>query len=283
MGKKPTPEEVDLRKAERREADARATLQKLGGVTGEVMTAISRYFALYAAKPRPDLLVDTLARIDELGLMQLPEHRHGVAGAISGIFNLHPEHQDAWRAALKERPRLAKILESAERLTPPVSDEAIKWPGAVDYLWMNWLITRDHLALRRVLTLGHRLDAVGEAAIATLHLNAELPEVQAAIVDTLKKREEQALLYRHRIPPGVPVEDVSALRKLVASTALAIRHVVLVGWMPGEEGGFLIVTVDGTKPAGCPDVWRQRPVRLRKAKPEELRAHRELLDQAEAP
>lgn len=283
MAKKPEPEETDLRRAERREAEARTHFEACGGPGGEVMQALSRFFALYAHKPRPDLFIDTLARIDELRIMQLPEHRYGVAGAIAAIFSLHPEHQDGWRAEVQKRPQLSKILASAERLAPPLTDETIKSPGAVDYLWMNWLITRDNAALRRVFKLAHRLDPVGEAALAMLHLHAEMPEVQVELMGTLQKRQQSALPYATTIPQNVPVQDVTALRQLVASTALAIRQVVLVGWLPGDDGGFLVVTVDGRRPSNCPTQWRQRPVKVRKANPEELRAHQELLARAEDP
>lgn len=283
MGKAADKKDVDLKKAERREAEARRRLNAAGGISGKHMLALGRYFALYASKPRPDLFLDALARIDELGLMLLPEHRDGISGAVASVFSLHPERQDAWRLELTRKINLGRILETAERLTPPLSDAAISRAGCVDYLWMSWLVTRDLPALRRVLSLAHRHDPVGEAAHALVLLNAEMPEVNGALAEMLQRRQQSALPHRIAVPVEVPVEDVTALRLAITVDPEQTRKIVYVGWVTGETGGFIVVTLDGSRPAGCPEHWRQRPVKVRKVKPDELKAHQSLLDALEEP
>jgi hypothetical protein len=283
VGKAADKKDADLKKAERREAEARALLHRAGGLTGKPMLAIDRYFAQYASKPRPDLFLDVIARIDELGLMLLPEHRDGISGALASVFSLHPERQDAWRLALAQKPSLGKILDTAERLTPPMNDAAISRPGCIDYLWMSWIITRDLAALKRVLSLAHRHDPVGDAAHALILMHAELPEVSGALVETLQRRQASALPYRSAAPPEVPVDDVTALRLMLTMDPAQMKKILLVGWVTGDAGGFLVVTTDGSKPRGCPETWRQRPVKVRKAKPEELKVHQGMLDAAEDP
>ncbi len=279
MAKPPKPDQ-DLRKAEKREGLARARFQELGGVSGTSFVALGHYFSTYAQKPRPDLFVDALGRIHELGLMLLSEHRHGIGGALAGIHARHPELHDSWK---KLPPDLARILQASLNLTPPVNDTDIANPSCIDYLWMLWFVTRAPGALKRVILLAHRLDPVGEAAVALLSMHAEMPEVSEVFISIVQARQARRNPYRLAPPVGVPVDDVDALRRELVADPMKSRKIVLVGWTSGDDGGFMVVTIDGMRPAMCPSTWRQRPVRVRKARPDEMAAHRAYLDAAAEP
>lgn len=301
MAKRAPKPEPDLRKAEKREAAIRVALAADGGVTGPTMRAISRFFGHYSARPHPELFLDVLGHVGRLQIMALPEHRNGVGGAIAAVVSLHPEYQDAWRAA---QPRL---IESAERLSPPIIDEEISRPGQTEYLWMLWIVTRDRNALQRIIRLAHRHDSVGEAALSLLHAHATMPEVQASLIQTLAARQARMIPHFAVATTDVPIEDIRSLRDAVTAHVPNLKKVVLVGWLAGmpeapkpkrrgkakpqpesgadvvRTGGFLIVTVDGGSPPGCPISWNGKPVIVRKAKPEEMRAHRAMRDAAEEP
>ncbi len=308
---KPDPDR-ELRRAEKREQDIRAALAKVGGVTGPVMSAILRFFGRYAENPRPELFLQVIQSVANLQLMALPEHRNGLAGAIAAVVMLHPEHQDAWRQGkvglIMDGPvdahtcsRLAKVIEAAEAIAPPLSDEEVTKPGHIEYLWMTWIVAREEAVLQRVIRMAHRHDAVGESALQLLHAHGTMPEVQNQLMQVLQARLRGIPHYKGA-PPNVPVEDVRALQAmLVAQAAEQVgtgtgtgagarggpahprKHLVLIGWLPGETGGFLVVTTDGKKPAGYVETWRQRKVVVRKAKPAEMQAHRALIDAQEAP
>ncbi len=292
----------ELRKAEKREATIRLALASDGGVAGPTMRAISRFFGRYAVKPHPDLFTDVLDHIERLQIMLLPEHRHSLGGAIAAVVSLHPEYQDAWRAAYP------KLIKSAELLTPPIVDEEISRAGQTEYLWMLWVVTRDHSGLQRIVRLAHRHDTVGEAALSILHAHATMPEVQAVLMQTLAARHARMIPHFATAPIDVPIEDIRSLRDSVTAHVANLKKVVLVGWLVGlpdapkpksrrgkkplapsesgdgaRTGGFLMVTVDGSTPPGCPISWKGKPVIVRKARPEELRAHRALREAAEAP
>lgn len=329
MGKAAERHEHNLRKAERREEEIRERFAAQGGLMGPVMQAILRYFHTYATKPRPDLFMSTLGRVSELGLMQLSEHRHSLAGAIAAVVALHPEHQDAWRKGIdRAHPDLvthtasggyadlARIVGAAERLSPPITDEEISRTGETEYLWMTWVVTRDMPVLQRLVRLASRQDRVGESALALLYAHAHLPEVTAVLSETLQRRQSGSLPSPRGIVPTAALEAIAGLKQAVAADPFVRRRVVLVGWLPDPApvsikgassapnrsgaptptavptplrpsdaltGSFLIVTVDGTTPATCPTTWLERPVHVRKAKADEMRAHQMLLQQAEEP
>lgn len=281
MGKAAVRKEANLRKAEKREETVRAALNKAGGVMSPIMLSIFRYFHQYSTKPRPDLFPDVVGRVVELGLMTLPEHRHSIAGAIASIVSFHPEHQDHWRKGL-EAPLLA-VIASSDRLAPPITDEAITFPHQVEYLWMSWVITRDLAVLQRIVRFAHRQDTVGDAAVSLLHAHAHFPEVGAVMAAIVARRQRSLMpSYRGQVP-GVPIAQVNELQAVVCADPVARKRIVLVGWIPGDEGGYLVVTTDGDKVASCPDQWHGQKVIVRKAKPDEMRAHTELRNAAEAP
>ncbi len=296
--------DVDLRRAEKREGVIRARLAKIGGITGSTMRAVSRFFCRYAETPRPDLFPFVLDKIQHLQIMALPEHRNGVGGAIAAVVSLHPEHQDAWRKAH------TRLIESAERLSPPYIDEEVSRAGQTEYIWMLWLVTRDQSALQRIIRLAHRHDSVGEAALSLLHVHAMMPEVASVLVETLTARQARAMPHFQVPATDVPIEDIRSLKDAIVTPTT--QQVVLVGWLMGNPdapepkpkkarrkkslsslvteagniartGGFLIITVDGSTPPGCPLSWKGKPVVVRKARPEELRAHKAMHDAAEAP
>jgi hypothetical protein len=281
MGKAAIRKEANLRKAEKREEQIRDALNEIGGVMAPVMQSIFRYFHYYSTKPRPDLFVDMLKRVLELRLMQLPEHRHAIAGAVASIVMFHPEHQDLWRKGI-ELP-LRQIIESAERLSPPPTDEGITWPTQVEYLWMSWVITRDLAVLQRLVRFASRQDAVGDTALSILHAHAHFPEVKAVMTSILSRRQRDLTPSYRGHAPDVPVAQVNELQAVVTRNPLTMRRVVLVGWIPGETGGYLVVTTDGEKPDPCPEMWHEQRILVRKATPEEMRAHQALLTAAEEP
>jgi hypothetical protein len=297
VGKAADRHEHDLRKAEAKEREIRARLDSQGGITSPIMLSIFRYFHIYAQTPRPDLFDSVLQRIDELGLMSLPEHRHSLAGALAAVVAQHADKADVWR--------LHRLVQTAERLTPPPSDEEVSRPGQAEWLWMSWVVTREAAVLQRVVRLANRDDSVGETAVTLLDAHAHMPEVQAALVALLAKRQAAVMApFRHAPPSGVgaglvkvPDEvraQVTALREHVTQDPAARRSVVLVGWVPPAAAPtptaatYLIVTTDGLPPIGAPLTWPPGvpdplPVVVRKATPQQLAAHRQLHDAAEEP
>ena len=294
MGKAADRHEHDLRKAEAKEREIRARLDEQGGITSPVMLSIFRYFHTYAQTPRPDLFDSVLQRIDELSLMSLPEHRHSLAGALASVVAQHADQPD-----LQMRWRQHRLVQTAERLTPPIADEEVTRPGQAEWLWMSWVVTRDDPVLQRVVRLANREDSVGETAVTLLDAHAHMPEIQAVLVALLQRRQAQVMApFRHVQPPGlVKISDeiraqVTALREHVTADPAVKRSVVLVGWVPPGGGPapatFLIVTTDGLPPIGSPLAWPPGaadalPVVVRKATPQQMAAHRQLHDAAEEP
>ncbi len=284
--------DLELRRAEKREGLIRAALAKAGGVASPTMQAISRFFCRYAELPRPDLFLDTLAHIQRLQIMSLPEHRNGVGGAIAAVVSLHPEYQDEWRGKHKA------LIDSAERLAPPFVDEEISRPGQTEYIWMLWVVTRDAAALQRIVRLAHRLDSVGEAALSVLHRHAAYPEVSAILFQTLAARQARAVPRQQASPMSAAVLAVRELRAhLTEAAGGRDRNLVLVAWLKAESkplkklkkgevppvGSFVIATITGAIPMACPTQWKGYPVSVRKAKPDEVRTHKALIDAAEEP
>jgi hypothetical protein len=280
MGKAALRKEANLRKAEKREESVRQALTQAGGVMSPVMQSIFRYFSAYSVKPRPDLFVDVLKRVSELKLMILPEFRHSIAGAVASIVSFHPEHQDAWK---KLDEPLLQIIQTSERMSPPFTEEEISWPHQVEYLWMSWIITRDLQVLQRIVRFANRQDDVGDTALSILHAHAHFPEVTAVMATILKSRQHNLTPPYRTTFAGVPHAQINELQALVVADPLGRKRVVLVGWIPGPDGGYLVVTTDGEKPVPCPELWHDQKVHVRKAKPEEMRAHEELLSAAEEP
>jgi hypothetical protein len=265
--KKPAPEVV--LKSDKREAEARARFQAIGGLGNTKVQAISLFFSTYHQDPQPGRLIEVARVIDACGLMLLPEHRNGVAGGLAGVLGI-PEHEP-------DDP----LLRAALRLAPPEQDEQVTRAGQVEYLWMHWIVTRRPAERERIIRLAHRQDAVGEQALAFLRIHAEMPEVARALHAALSRRQQAVSTA---IPPGVPVEDVHALKEhLLAASPLNFSQILFVAWLPGDEGGFVVTTQNGASPIGCPKAWRQRQVLVKKAQPQELAAYRALLDAAEEP
>ncbi len=259
--------EVDISRIEKREDRLRSSFEAQGGMSGETMQAILAFFTEYPKRPRPHLFLLVIERIKELHLLSLPEHRYGVAGAIAAVYRLHPEHEDAWKKAE------GQVLEVAENLAPPFSDEEIERPTHVDYLWMTWLVTADDGAWQRVYRLAHRTDEVGVHARMILHVNQTLPQVQAALEQLRLRGAVGVQVFGGKGEQAPPVADVQALAQMLVEVPSNRKLVVLVGWMLTPAPAFQVVTPDGTKPSNCPDTWKGCPVLLRAATADEMRQH----------
>ncbi len=277
----------DISRIEKREARLRASFEAQGGLGGETMRAVIAYFTEYRTKPRPHLFLTVIERVRELNLLKLPEHRYGTAGGLAAVFRLHPEHEDEWKAA--EGPLLA----NAELLAPPLSDEVIERPFHVDYLWMNWLVTADQAAWERVYRLAHRTDEVGVHARLVLHAHQTMPEVQAAVEQIRSQTMPGKALQQAMKAGEVPMAQVNALGKHLLTFRGNAHLVVLVGWEPAElatpandtphGSRYLVITPDGSRPPGCPDVWEGEPVVVRCATLPEMLQHQALIDASEDP
>lgn len=259
--------DVDISRIEKREGRLRSSFEAQGGMSGETMQAILAFFTEYPKRPRPHLFLLVIERIKEMHLLSLPEHRYGVAGAMAAVYHLHPEHEDAWKNAE------GQVLEVAENLAPPFTDEEIERPTHVDYLWMTWLVTADDAAWQRVYRLAHRTDEVGVHARTILHVNQTLPQVQAALEQLRLRGAAGVQVVGGKGEQAPPVADVQALAQLLVEVPSNRKKVVLVGWMLTPTPAFQVVTPDGTKPSNCPDTWKGLPVLLREATADEMRQH----------
>lgn len=296
----------DMSKIDAREAKIRAEFEALGGTQGVKMRGILWLINAWHAKARPDLVVNFLTCIDALHLMSLPEHRHGVAGAIVAVISSLPKREQAAYRAMAvgelnptaaadageltpeqgvpvsggKRAPFKILIDSAYKLAIPVDDVLDLRPGHIDFLWMQWLVSRDDALLNRLvrLTTGHPSVEVRQQGTILLRAHVHLQPV----ADRL--RAVQALLGAtvNRIPPNVPKADVDALGAHLVKTA-GLATIILVGWRAGEEGGFFVVTPDGERPPNCPDKWMQRPLTVEKATAEQMEQHRAVLSARDEP
>ena len=305
----------DMSKIDAREHRHRAEFEAAGGIHGTKMRGILWLINAWHTRPRPDLVENFLKAIELLHLMALPEHRHGVAGAIVAMIGSLPKReQAAYRgmsmnelnptAALDAgeltpeggvptgKAPFAPLINSAHKLAIPVDDVLDLRPGHIDFLWMQWLVSRDDMLLNRLvrLTTGHPNLEVRTQGTILLRAHVHLPPV----ADRL--RAVQALLGAtvNRIPPNVPKAEVDELGAflvkggvLTPGTApvqgVGLNTIILVGWRPGEDGGFFVVTPDGERPPNCPDKWKQRPLTVEKATAEQMEQHRAVLSARDEP
>jgi hypothetical protein len=309
----------DMSKIDAREARLRADFESMGGITGVKMRGILWLINSWYKKARPDLVHNFLFQINALHLMSLPEHRHGVAGAVVAIISSLPKReQAAYRGmpvnelpfikdpvvadAGEETPAdgvpivtsgkarsnapFKALIDSAYRLAIPVEDVLDLRPGHVDFLWMQWLVSRDDVLLNRLvrLTTNHpSLDVKQEGAVllrAHIHLQP--------VADRLRAVQAFLAPAAGRVPPNVPKAEVDALGQFLVkggagTSGAGLSAIILVGWTPGDEGGFFVVTPDGVRPPNCPEKWHQRPVAVHKATEAEMEAHRAFLSARDEP
>jgi hypothetical protein len=290
----PTDEEARLRRAERREAVARANLQSAGPADRVLklldhFTRAGRLVSDTARAGHRERFGWALDTIVELELMLLPEHRAGVAGAVVAL--LHQYYPDVDRpddfmpvdkAEIEKvfiGPR-AKLVDACVRMTPPPRDAEISRPNQVEWLWMAWATNKAAPLLSRIASLAHRRDEVGEMAILLLSTNAGIPEVQHVLQ---RLRQDQGGITNMASGQQAIRNDVSSLRLLLTADPLWRRQILFVAWIPGDDQGFVVVTRDGITPPNCPTLWRQRPVKVRAPLPAELAKHEAMRSMAEDP
>ncbi len=230
----------------------------------------------YRADPQPAEIPALLRFITDLELMTLPEHRHGIAGALVGISGLHPELRDRWRA---EAP---KLFAAAEKLVPANEAEAAISCDQIEFLWMLWMTTGDAVVLRRLFKEAHRGGVAGERAAVLIAVHSSMPDVEQEL---LRSVEAGRTVGNAPVPlppaqasqrKGIPQADVTALNRHVASLREGIQRAILVGWTPAQGGTFIIVTPDGQDWPECPKVWAGRPVVILKADAKQLEIHQQV-------
>lgn len=272
MGKAAEIHASRLVKAEKRETKAREGVQTPAGQRR--LVGILQFFTLAHRQPIDRFCAYcasvgpiTLAAIDEMKLMYLPEHRNGVAGAIRGLIELASARSCPLEWVPAEQQSL---LDASRRLEPAAVDAAVTHPGHVDYLWMQWMVGRKSSVLERVGNIATRRDPVGEQALSVIVANAHTPEVTKAL-EHLRRR-----VVRQATPIGIPHEytpttSIKTLRQAIQNEPLARQLVVWVGWLP-ERRKIVIATRDGERPAGVPEKWDDIDVVARKALPYEVDA-----------
>lgn len=282
----PKPDAMDLR-AREYEQEIRAAVEAVGGIGGPRLAWLPAYFASYRLDPDPGRFIEALGVIEEFKLMALPEHRHGLAGAVVGVLFKHAEQSDGWRAS-KHR----SVIATAERITIPLVDQDIANPLMVDYLWMFWMTTGDTGTLKRIVRLALQPGQVGEQAAVLLAAHAMLPEVAVqldqlaasgcAIGGTPVPLPSAYTTVRKDIPHA----EVKSLYAHLIAIPGTRQRLVLVAWLPGTlevPQGFLAVTRDGHRFNGLPLEWEGYPVHVRRATVDEAKRHQAVLDAAEEP
>lgn len=241
------------------------------------IVALGMLFGNYRADPRPEDMLAHLNVINDLEIMALPEHRHGIAGALIGVSGLHPERKRDWVA------RAPKLFAAAERLIPSDEAEAVLSRGHIEFLWMLWMTTGDPPVLRRIFKEAHKGGPTGDCASALIALHAHLPDVATELMRAIQEGRTVGGAPVS-IPPrqtvqrkDVPQADVSELTRHVAALPGGIARAILVGWTPVQGGTFIVVTPDGKGWAECPKEWKGRPVEFVKADAQQLAAHEQIL------
>lgn len=248
------------KRAEEQERQIRERLNEAGGFGSKAMRMLDVFFSHYHQLPTPESFPEVLKVITDLQLMQLPEHRFGVAGGIAAVASLHPDLLPAWK---RDYPVL---VTSAIRLTPPIIDTDISSPGHIEHLFVWWLVTREAATLQRIVRLATREGPVGLMCQALLYDNVNLPEVKQ-VVDA-NHAKWSPLMNRQ----GFIDQKLQEL----ANSLVGKPNVVCVGKQ--ADGVIVCVTLDGSRPPGCPDAFICRePTR------EELKVYRAVLDQSEDP
>lgn len=281
--------EADMSKIEARERKMRATFEASGGVEGEHMVALVRLFQEYHDTPRPESIMDALARIHELNLMSLPEHRHAIAGALRGVMDTIPHGPaqadgDTTSALVRSwKEAYRAIMESVTRLIPPDDNHQITRPGQIDYLGMRWLVTRNRLLLERVCLLALRNDEVGQHTLQFLQAYQGMPEVREASLALLLASTGASPIVGDG---GAKRQQVDLLVRYLLDMPGNREQLVYVGWIPTQDlvpATFVVATLDGARPKHCPQTWQEQPVTVRKATPAELIAHHKLAAAGDQP
>ena len=247
------------KRAESHEQALREHLAAVGGYGGRAMRTLDVFFSHYHQLPTPENFSKVLGIITDLQIMQLPEHRFGVAGGIAAVVSLHPDLAATWK---KDYPVL---ISSAERLTPPLVDNDITNTGHIEYLFLWWLVTRDAATLDRLVRIANSNLAVATMAKALMLDNVNLSEIKK-VVD----------IHSAKWSPIIHQGMIDAKIQEIANLLIGKPNVMCVGKQ--ANGVIVCVTTDGLRPPGGPEgVTYREPTR------EELQVYRTVLDQAEDP
>jgi len=232
---------------------------------GMVMQDIANFFLTYAADPQPGAVDVVMGRITALGLMQMPEHRSGIAGAIHAMAAMSPHLglvlDTGW-------PQAMAIMTGCR---PSDDDDEIKRPGEVDYLWMYAVTCGDDFSADRVVRAAARKDAIGEAALQLVHASAAHPLMIHALARALKAKDVPAHLSSASSIPHASITSLSRYAAMIPSSNGAVLY---VAWLPPSvdqaAGALVIRTPNGKAPLGFPDDWDGHPVVPQQATPDEM-------------
>jgi hypothetical protein len=216
----------------------------------------------YAQQPQPEAFDAVMERVVSLRLHQLPEHRHGIAGALHGILFMHPDLENTWKREWNQP------LATLEACRPPESDQDISKPPEVDYLWMYGVTCQDDLSVERIARLSRRADPVGSAAYHVVQCYAHHPMMRAALV-----RAVSTLTTQPHDCTDAPHASVRSLALRAEQVPPDQGAVLYVGWLPplpGSVGSLVICTPDGQAPVGFPATWDGYPVSAQKASPTDV-------------
>lgn len=220
---------------------------------GLELERIGNFLLGYADAPKPEELPRIVASIATLKLLLRADHRYGIAGAMAGVFELHPDQQDQWR---DQWPELWAAVES---MRPSELNSEVKRPAELDYLWMRGLVSRDEADLHRVVALGLAAGDVGDAAVMLLHTYAAHPLVAKVLATAIATTTTSA-------GDGIPRSSIQSLAQRVANDWGLEEVVMLVGWRPhngADPGALIVVTPSGRLPLQIPATWDGHPVKAR--------------------
>jgi hypothetical protein len=247
------------KRAEEREQQIRDRLNRAGGFASGAMKLLDSFFSTYQENPRPELFGRICSTIIDMNLMYLPEHRFGLAGGLAAVVALNPDLAPGWK---KDHYAL---ITSAEKLMPPIVDTGAFTTGHVEYLWVWWLVMRDEATLTRIIRLSHRPGSAGSMAQALMINHVNIPRIQEVLAtegNSWKAFHQQEVID----------EEVHG----VAALFIGHPNVFCVGRQP--DGTIVVVTLDGSRPALCPDGVVCRAPTL-----EERKIYDQIVEDAEDP
>jgi hypothetical protein len=245
-----------------RQASGRTRAINVSAYPAAEIAKIAAFISSYSENPQPETLPWVFDTILARELHRLPEHTYGIAGMIEGLAHHHPEMVPDWQ---KRWPELTGL---AVKLRPSEVDHEIVRVGEIDYLWMVALVMGEDALVDRLVRLGLRRDAVGDAAVQVLTANAEHPIVGRALA--------RAVTTAPPTPPEhIPAAAVRDLAAVAAADPAASASVLLVYWQARSDSApaaFVVVSRDGLLPRCMPRERGGFPVLSRTATAQE-RAH----------
>lgn len=228
---------------------------------GLLIQDIASFLAGHAERPDEQQADLAVQRMHQLGLLHRAEHRYGIAGALHALMHAHPPYASKWRAEYE------KMCVLADALKPSDLDSDITIVAQLDYLWVYASTIADHFTVDRLVRLGHRRDAIGDAVVVMIHAYAQHPLMIAAL--------DRAARTTTTPPqaPHLPHAAILSLARYAASDPRLMHRILYVGW----TGAALAVrTPDGQMPPACPTEWEGLPVVAQPATADELKKWRQL-------